>query len=1074
MYIGSGVVISSGAVLGTSPAAPTGNLVLSYVMGNSASYNGQGVDLTAHNFINAPSANVNLIFDLGADYANGAIGNLGTYTTNLNNGNITGSDFVNNGPISYLSFTGTTNEQYVDSNYVNGYIIPSGGSYTYFAVVRVNNFGAPTNPGTMTGGIVGGNNTIFGFLPNGAGPSYYPILVAGNQGIGALGAYDLDTQFQPNTWYALAVTYNAISQTMKLYVNGVNTQTFNSVAPFSGNEPIYWGTWEGDNWLNGDLAVMQAYDYALNPTQISNITTTYGNDYGIVNSRQNNNFEIQTYSQLYPTPGAYRFIVPAGVTSISTVAVGAGGGGTWAGYSPPGGDSYIYSRWSQAGSNFFATNTGTNINQLTFDASFFPADLILGNVSPGWLVTSSELNNTYPNRASIQGGDVYAVVESIDTSNTANVVITINMNINSVTGGATSFYFQGQGLVGASGALEINDSQYYTNNLGTPGPRALPLIGDGGGMGGVVNSVTSWPIGGAGAGGYGTSQHIVAFDPNQTYIYDGSGDRDTGVANVLLALSNNNLTVAGTANNTSGNEGIATGTYSFSSSQVMFSLTVDVPTTPLYQGVGFGNYNANLANYVGGDTNSVGFYNNGYFYFDNGVPSEGYPSFFGANDIVDIAIDDINHLTWVRVNGGDWLGDPAANPSTATNGVPYTLTGPLYLMVTAGDINDLGQLSINTSNTYPIPSGYTFIAGTAYAGSTGGTGTLRLVMTATEGLGDGSTFGGSGGGGGGIYSCIGSGGGGVGLYGVGNPGTAGGWLDGSTFNGNTPYSEWRAQAVGGRGGSRTHNTGTNGGIASAWAGGAGGWPGGGGGSGPGLWDGGNGGALAYKNTISVTPSQELQVIVGQGGWGGGTTNCTYYGGGVGGAGAVRIVWPGDTRTFPNTSVGLDPTGPSSITVGATDFLFNTSSGSGGASINDNGGYVDSVTFTGTDTIGNQYVYLQGSSNNTLEQDIFALFRQAGMYNENSLDFYNDPNTTTFNAYIFHVTWADSSTGIVRMSWDPYGKLFLSVIDTASNDWQTANPAATSPTTPTLAGTFGFPATFTPYAPLIESNGNYWC
>jgi hypothetical protein len=31
------------------------------------------------------------------------------------------------------------------------------------------------------------------------------------------------------------------------------------------------------------------------------------------------------------------------------------------------------------------------------------------------------------------------------------------------------------------------------------------------------------------------------------------------------------------------------------------------------------------------------------------------------------------------------------------------------------------------------------------------------------------------------------------------------------------------------------------------------------------------------------------------------TNCTY--GGLGGGGAVRIVWPGTTRQFPSTNVG---------------------------------------------------------------------------------------------------------------------------------------------------------------------------
>ena len=70
---------------------------------------------------------------------------------------------------------------------------------------------------------------------------------------------------------------------------------------------------------------------------------------------------------------------------------------------------------------------------------------------------------------------------------------------------------------------------------------------------------------------------------------------------------------------------------------------------------------------------------------------------------------------------------------------------------------------------------------------------------------------------------------------------------------------------------------------------------------------------------------------------------------------------------------------------------------------------------------------------------------------------------------------DNSTGKVRMSWDASsGGLTLCVIDTAYTDWQTANPANSGNPNPVKAGTFNFPATFTPYTPLIESSGNAWC
>ena len=1073
MQIGSGVIINSGATLGTAPP-PAGNLVVNYDISNSACYSGQGIDLqNSGNFVGSPpSANVNQMFDTSADYANGFFGNVGVYNNNNNGNTIVGSDYVNHGPMSYLTFDGGANQQYVDSNMSNGYVIPSGGSYTLFSVVRVNDFGAPTNPGTWTAGIVGGNSVLFGFLPPGTGPSNYPWLMAGNNIGGGPDIYDIDTEFQVNTWYALAVTYDSASRVMKLYVNGVNTATSTGIFPFSGNEPLYWGTWEGVNWLNGDLAVMQAYTYALSPSEVLSCTSGYGNKYGIQIVEQDNDMPRQTYSKLFSVPGTYTFQAPAGVSNVSIVSVGAGGGATSSSYATPGGDTYVYSEWNNANTVFQTNYAYNNAPFITFDCSSGINATILGNVAAGWLVIGSDINNSYANRALIEG-NVCGVVSSVNTTDPANVVITLNLsNVSSTSGG--SYQFLGQALVGAQGGPEADDNRYNNNYPGSPGPRAVPLIGEGG-MGGVINPLRSYPIGGGGAGGYGTSASVVAFDSNQTYVYDDSGDENTGTANVVLELSNNNLTVAATANNYSGYPGIATGTYGITPGQgVMFSLTVNTNAGTDNLGLGIGSYDANVKAYVGYDANSIGIFNSGNVFYNATNIGQGAVS-FTTNSVVDLAVDNDNRSIWYRVNGGAWNGDANANPSLNTGGFDYnSLTSPywnsnLYLMTTQGDATNIGQWSINTSNAFSVPSGFTFIAGLANAGSTGGDGADPKLPTYRDGQGDGATIGGSGGGGGGREYDSGSGGGGVGLYGLGNPGTHGGWVDNNQENSSTIT----AMAVGGRGGSRRGNSGTQGGVATAWIGGRGGWPGGGGGSAVGYWDGGNGGALAYVNNVSVSPGQTYKVIVGQGGWGGGTGNEGYTTAGVGGGGAVRIVWPGNTRMFPTTSVGIDPTGPSSITIGTTDFASWFSAG--GATVINSGGYATGITMTGTTTIGNQYATLSDFTNNTLAQDLSAFFVQAGMYRVNPLTsfgyFYTPLN---FNAYIFNVTWADNSTGIVRMGWLD-GALLISVVNTATNDWQTSSPAQQpGPSNLTLAGTFMFPATFTPYTPLIESNGDYWC
>jgi len=1065
LIIGGGISIGGNIIISTG--APLAGPLFSYVMGNSISFNGQGFDLAYGNF-GGPLNQANgtsLIFDTSSDYANGAYGNIGIFQAESGSNNVTaGNIFVNHGPLSYATFDGGANGQFIDSTFTTGgfmsggYNIPAGSSFTYFAVVRVNSFINSGN-GASTGGIVGGNSSLFGFLPpDTLGPDNYPLLIAG---IGAPQCGDIVTQFQPNTWYAVAVTYDNISQIMTIYTNGVQPagpSQGTGVAPLSNNEPLYWGTWEGNNWLNGDLAVMSAWSRALSAGEIAAYTAEYGAPYGISVQRQDNDMPTQTSSQIFSVPGLATFNVPYGVSNVSIVTVGGGGAGGRDGFSPPGGDTYVYTPWGAQGIAMNTNAAYATAPFISFDCSSGNNAIILGNVEPGWLVIGSDFNNDNPNRALIQG-NVYGIVTTIDSSNVSNVIIGVSPSVTSTSGGI--YNFLGNVIVGAQGAFEAEYG--YKNATIGPGPRAMGINADGYGSGGVQSFFSNDQLGGGGAGGYGTNASVVAFDPNQTFVYDNNGNLNTGVANITLQLSNDNLTVAATANNAS-YPGIATGTYTITGEKVMFSLTMTVSAPSGNQGIGFGTTNANIQSYVGSDIYSVAFYNDGSFVTNGNQVTIGYPT-FTTGDIIDIALDNsnsMNQLTWYRVNGGEWLGDPTTDPATDTKGVAISLTGAVYLMTTQGDQNGIGEWSINTSNTYSIPSGYTFIAGLGNAGSTGGDGAPYPLPTNQSGQGDGATIGGSGGGGGGIIYNTGSGGGGTGLYGIGNPGTAGGWVDEDQYNnpGNVNNTIF---ADGGRGGSRRGNSGTAGGTASNWAAGAGGWPGGGGGSGTDYYGAGNGGALAYKNNVSVTPGQQIAIIVGQGGYGGGVSNSFYYSAGAGAGGAVRIVWPGDTRQFPNTNVGIDPSGETSFTINPGDF----SQGSPVSSISIGGG-----------SIGNSYTQLY-PSNDTVAQNLFAFLRQAGVYTQNLLNngaLPNDPNI--FNAYIFNATWAVGSTvtsGLVRIGYNgTYGTFFITTVDPSNTDYQIASPLNNDPGGATLPGTYNFPATFTLLTPAIESGGNYWC
>lgn len=1031
--------------------------ILQYVMGNSVSFNGQGLDLTYGNFTGAlsNSSSTNYIFDTSADYINGSYGNIGNLVTTLSD-----NGFVNHGPLSYLSFDGNT---YVDGSYANSYNIPAGSSYTFFAVVRVNDFGTPATP---TGGIVSGNDTVFGFLPPGtiSPTQLYPVLVAGNDGPASL---DQTTQFQPNTWYAVAVTYDTASQLLNIYVNGALANGPSGAAPLTANEPLGWGAWtNSSNFLDGDLGVMTAWDVALSAAEVASYTTTYGAPYGIASVRQSNDTPLQTYSQLYDESSTYTFTVPAGVTSISAIGVGGGGSGSESGNPQPGGDSYIYSQWSSYNVNMQPTGTGTSVDYITFDSTAGSAVAILGNVAPGWLITGTQLNNAYANVAIIQG-NVYGVVTSVDSSNTANVIVNINKTISFSS--VDNFNFLGQGILGAQGGPESSGN--YNNGSVGPGPRAQALIGDGGGRGGVIDYLNALGAGGGSAGGYGLSTStLVAFDPNQTYLYNGNGNVALGIPQTVTVLSNNNLTATATGNTLNGYN--ATGTYPISpTGKVMFSITQNTATITDTMAVGLCNYDGNIAFYPGGDTNTIGYYSSGIVYYSDGPLVTGLPTFLDNGQIIDLAVDRNTNLMWVRIDGGNWNGNVSENPATNTGGIQImqgTTTDPnLYLMVSVGYDANLGAMSINTSNAYAVPSGYTFIAGGANAGSTGGDGSNFSLPTNKAGQGNGYT-GGTGGGGGGIAYNTGSGGGGTGLYGVGSSGARGSWQNQTARN----SSNNTVMATGGAGGSTLGNSGTIGGIASMWAGGAGGYPGGGGASGVDYNSSGNGGALAYKNNIAVTPGETYKVIVGQGGYGGGFGASTYYSSGVGGSGAVRIVWPGSARQFPGNNVGIDAAGPSSITITTSDFTLSNNNDMTGNIV---GGYVVSLTASAGSNIVDRFVRLYGLTDDSLAQDLTAFFRQAGMNNINSLNavgaIYN-PNE--FNAYIFNVTWADSSTGKVRMSWSSdEGYLFISVIDTADTDWQVSDPANGPNPNSVLGGTFGFPATFTPVTPLIESMGNSW-
>lgn len=212
-----------------------------------------------------------------------------------------------------------------------------------------------------------------------------------------------------------------------------------------------------------------------------------------------------------------------------------------------------------------------------------------------------------------------------------------------------------------------------------------------------------------------------------------------------------------------------------------------------------------------------------------------------------------------------------ANNISVTPGTSYTI------VVGAGGYSN-GTTAVNGGQSSAFgriaPGGYSWNTaaplapsgnvGTSRGGGSGGYGRYVTNEQAAGGAGAGgysgnggdangqgnATNSGTGGGGGSGYANVGAGGGGVGLFGQGTSGAGG--SDASVNN-----------AAGGRGGSGGEN--------------------------------GAGQMTAFNTTLARGGS-----------FGGGAGAVMGSGGGVqqsGAGGAVRIIWPGDTRQFPSTDVG---------------------------------------------------------------------------------------------------------------------------------------------------------------------------
>jgi hypothetical protein len=120
-------------------------------------------------------------------------------------------------------------------------------------------------------------------------------------------------------------------------------------------------------------------------------------------------------------------------------------------------------------------------------------------------------------------------------------------------------------------------------------------------------------------------------------------------------------------------------------------------TTMNYQGNPYGGY-------PGNDDRSIGFNAIGDYYYNGTVVQSGLPT-WTTGDIIDIVISR-GEYWWIRVNGGDWNGTPAANPTTNSNGLTTNgLTGYYPALCPGYE----GTMTVLNYPAYGVPTNYNFL-----------------------------------------------------------------------------------------------------------------------------------------------------------------------------------------------------------------------------------------------------------------------------------------------------------------------------------------------------------------------------
>lgn len=626
-----------------------------------------------------------------------------------------------------------------------------------------------------------------------------------------------------------------------------------------------------------------------------------------------------TNQVLYNTPGGYTWVAPAGVTSVSVVAVG-GGAGAGRGYYITGGTNY-------GGGGGGGGGLGWKNNITVVPGQSYT--VVVGNGGQG--------SNTDFGTGTAGGASYF-----------------INSSTVSGNGGAA-----GSGTVGGAGGTYVGDGggnggvggsgSFNTYAPGNGGGGAGGYTGDGG-NGGRFSSVTGSYAGQPGSGGGGGGGQAAYYSGTLAYgghgggvgVY-GQGSNGTGGGDPELKTVGNNggPGSGGSSYRYGGGEGGNQGVFSVSSPLYGAVRIIWPGTSRQFPSTKTIDYVAISSTSTVSGTK--------YLAVSTTITPFSPMSVTGGSGSVTYSISPAlpGSLT-INTSTGSISG---STPSTATSKVTYTVTATDTLDFSTSiqfdmEIQVLGQIEYTSGGSYSwvCPSNVTSVSVICVGGGAGGTFpngggggglgwknniavtpgqsyTVVVGSAASEGQNgnqsyfiSSATVSGNGGTGstGGGYVGDGGGTGGNGGTGATNKGAGGGGAAGYTDNG-------------GRGGAGGSTWSTNPAINGYAGGGAGGMgagttsniAGGGGGGGVGIKgqgtngtvtaverQAGGGGSGAPINANNGTNSSSTSTAHGGSGGsyggGGGGKGFTNSIGGTGGGGAVRIIWPGNQRQFPST------------------------------------------------------------------------------------------------------------------------------------------------------------------------------